>query len=47
VLDIPDNAARDVYQHDIILLRPDMHVVWRGNRLPDDVQEIAGTATGH
>ena len=47
VLDIPDNVARDVYQHDIILLRPDMHVVWRGNRLPDDIQEIAGTATGH
>jgi 2-polyprenyl-6-methoxyphenol hydroxylase-like FAD-dependent oxidoreductase len=47
VLDIPDHAARDVYQHDIILLRPDMHVVWRGNRLPDDVREIAATATGH
>jgi hypothetical protein len=47
VLDIPDNAVRDVYQHDILLLRPDMHVVWRGNRLPDDVQDIATTATGH
>ncbi|MEN3380720.1 MAG: hypothetical protein V7608_764 [Hyphomicrobiales bacterium] len=47
VLDIPDNAARDVYQHDIILLRPDMHVVWRGNHLRDDVQDIAATATGH
>jgi 2-polyprenyl-6-methoxyphenol hydroxylase-like FAD-dependent oxidoreductase len=46
-LDIPDNAARDVYQHDILLLRPDMHIVWRGNRLPDDVQSIAATATGH
>jgi 2-polyprenyl-6-methoxyphenol hydroxylase-like FAD-dependent oxidoreductase len=47
VLDIPDEAARDVYQHDILLLRPDMHIVWRGNRLPDDVQSIAATATGH
>jgi len=47
VLDVPDNAARDVYQHDIILLRPDMHIVWRGNRLPDDVRSIAATATGH
>jgi 2-polyprenyl-6-methoxyphenol hydroxylase-like FAD-dependent oxidoreductase len=48
VLDIPDNAARDVYQHDILLLRPDMHIVWRGNRLPDDdVRSIAATATGH
>jgi hypothetical protein len=47
VLDIPDAAARDLYQHDIILLRPDMHIVWRGNRLPDDAREIAATATGH
>src|SRR5439155_24193501 len=47
VLDIPDNVVREVYQHDILLLRPDMHVVWRGNRLPDDVQDIARTATGH
>ena len=33
-LDIPDAAARDLYQHDIILLRPDLHIVWRGNRVP-------------
>ena len=47
VLDIPDNAARDLYQHELLLLRPDMHIVWRGNRLPDDVRDIAATATGH
>ena len=46
-LDIPDAAARDLYEHDIILLRPDMHIVWRGNRVPDDVRDIAATATGH
>jgi hypothetical protein len=46
VLDIPDQRARDLYQHDIILLRPDMHVVWRGNRL-NDIDSIAMTATGH
>jgi 2-polyprenyl-6-methoxyphenol hydroxylase-like FAD-dependent oxidoreductase len=47
VLDIPDAPARDVYEHDMILLRPDMHIVWRGNRLPDDTDDIAATATGH
>jgi len=46
-LDIPDAAARDLYQHDIIVLRPDLHIVWRGNRLPEDVREIAAIATGH
>jgi 2-polyprenyl-6-methoxyphenol hydroxylase-like FAD-dependent oxidoreductase len=47
VLDIPDAGARDLYEHDIILLRPDMHIVWRGNRLPGNVRDIAATATGH
>jgi len=46
-LDIPDAAARDIYQYDILLLRPDLHVAWRGNRLPEDIASIAATATGH
>ena len=46
VLAVPDSAAREIYQHDIILLRPDLHIVWRGNRL-DDADGIAATATGH
>ena len=32
-LDVPDVAARDVYGYDLLLLRPDLHVVWRGNAL--------------
>src|SRR5947207_705514 len=47
VLDIPDTAARDIYEYDILLLRPDMHVVWRGNRLPEDVATIAAAAPAH
>ncbi len=46
-LDVPDRIAREVYGHDLILLRPDMHVVWRGSTLPDDVAVVAATATGH
>ena len=45
-LDIPDDIARDIYGHDIILLRPDMHIVWRGNVAPD-AAEVAAIATGH
>jgi 2-polyprenyl-6-methoxyphenol hydroxylase-like FAD-dependent oxidoreductase len=47
VLDVPDRAARDVYGCDLILVRPDMHVVWRGNAAPEDPAEIAAVATGH
>src|SRR5215475_5899545 len=35
VLDVPDAAARDVYGHGLLLLRPDLHVAWRGNRPPE------------
>lgn len=47
VLDIPDRVAHEIYGHDLILLRPDMHVVWRGKQLPEDVSALADVATGH
>jgi 2-polyprenyl-6-methoxyphenol hydroxylase-like FAD-dependent oxidoreductase len=47
VLDVPDQEPRAVYGHDLILLRPDMHVAWRGNRLPDDAAKLAAIVTGH
>ena len=37
---------RDVYGCDLLLLRPELHVVWRGNRLPDDPARLAALATG-
>ena len=47
ILDVPDAAARDVYGFDLILLRPDLHVVWRGNHPPGDARDVATVATGH
>jgi 2-polyprenyl-6-methoxyphenol hydroxylase-like FAD-dependent oxidoreductase len=47
VLDLPDQRARDIYGHDLILVRPDLHVVWRGNALPADPASLAALATGH
>ena len=47
VIDIAEERARDIYGHDLVLVRPDLHVVWRGNALPDDAQEIADIASGH
>jgi len=46
LLEIPDEAPREIYGCDLILLRPDMHIVWRGNRVPDDAGEVAAVATG-
>ena len=45
-LDIVGERPREVYGYDLLLLRPDMHVVWRGNTLPNPAA-LARTATGH
>ena len=47
VLDLPDDRLRALYGRDLFLLRPDLHIVWRGNELPQDVEELAAVATGH
>ena len=46
-LDLAGQAARDAYGYDLILVRPDLHVVWRGNVPPDNPQKLAALATGH
>ena len=46
-LDVPDQVARDIYGYDYLLLRPDMHVVWRGQKPPENPERLAAIATGH
>ena len=45
-LTIDDAPPRDVYGYDLILVRPDLHVVWRGNQPPDDARQLAALVTG-
>ncbi len=40
-------TAREVYGKDFLLLRPDLHVAWRGNAVPTNVDEIVATVAGH
>jgi 2-polyprenyl-6-methoxyphenol hydroxylase-like FAD-dependent oxidoreductase len=46
VLDIEDDAAREIYGYDLLLVRPDLHIVWRGNQISEDADAIASVATG-
>jgi hypothetical protein len=46
VFKIDDEAAREIYGYDLLLVRPDLHVVWRGNRIPEGGGAIASVATG-
>ena len=46
VVEIPDARVREVYGHDLLLLRPDLHVLWRGNQLPENSARLAVMASG-
>ncbi|HEV3183772.1 MAG TPA: 2-polyprenyl-6-methoxyphenol hydroxylase, partial [Xanthobacteraceae bacterium] len=46
VLDVEDKTAREVYGRDLLLLRPDLHVVWRGNAAPEEPERLAAIVTG-
>jgi len=46
VLDIGDEQVREIACFDLLLVRPDLHIVWRGNRLSDEAGTIASVATG-
>jgi 2-polyprenyl-6-methoxyphenol hydroxylase-like FAD-dependent oxidoreductase len=47
VLDIPDDEPRAIYGRDLLLIRPDLHVAWRGDALPEDARRLAAMVTGH
>jgi 2-polyprenyl-6-methoxyphenol hydroxylase-like FAD-dependent oxidoreductase len=47
VVRLPDAAARRILERAVLLVRPDLHVVWRGDELPDDAARIAAIATGY
>ena len=47
VLDVPEQQARVIYERDLLLLRPDMHVVWRDNHMPQNPHELVAVAIGH
>jgi 2-polyprenyl-6-methoxyphenol hydroxylase-like FAD-dependent oxidoreductase len=44
--DVPVPEARDLYQRGLALVRPDQHIAWRGDRLPDDVDALVARLTG-
>ena len=46
VLDVRDAAPREVYGHDLVLVRPDLHVAWRGHQPPLMPAAVARRATG-
>ena len=46
VIETAEETPRAVYGHDLLLVRPDLHVVWRGNQAPAEPEGLAAVATG-
>lgn len=46
ILQININEGRDLYDCDFALIRPDQHVAWRSNTLPDDCDALLAHVTG-
>ena len=44
---VRSDRVRDLYGFDFLVLRPDMHVVWRGTQVPRNASELVSIATGH
>jgi 2-polyprenyl-6-methoxyphenol hydroxylase-like FAD-dependent oxidoreductase len=47
IVRLDEPHVREVYGCSVLLLRPDLHIAWRGNRPPDDPTSIAALTTGH
>jgi 2-polyprenyl-6-methoxyphenol hydroxylase-like FAD-dependent oxidoreductase len=46
VLRLDEPAVRSVAARNLVLLRPDLHVAWRGDRLPASCESLVATVTG-
>ncbi|MBD5633281.1 MAG: hypothetical protein IAI49_02280 [Candidatus Eremiobacteraeota bacterium] len=42
-----DLSLRPVYEKKQLLLRPDLHVCWRGDTSPENPTAVARRVTGH
>ena len=43
---VDDPRLRALYGRDIFLIRPDLHIAWRGNAAPDNPERLAALVTG-
>jgi hypothetical protein len=46
VLDVRSEEVREIYGADLVLVRPDRHVAWRGNDAPPDPAALLDRVTG-
>jgi 2-polyprenyl-6-methoxyphenol hydroxylase-like FAD-dependent oxidoreductase len=47
VVDLPESLATKLYGAKLMLVRPDQHVAWRGDHVPEDPGRLLERVTGH
>jgi hypothetical protein len=46
VVDVDHEEAATIYENPLVLVRPDGHIAWRGDRLPTDAVSIIDQVRG-
>jgi 2-polyprenyl-6-methoxyphenol hydroxylase-like FAD-dependent oxidoreductase len=46
ILDVEEEVTRELYGADLVLIRPDQHIAWRGARSPSDASAIVAWVIG-
>ncbi len=46
VLDVEGPDSRELYPEKLVLVRPDQHIAWRGNRVPSDPASLLAFVAG-
>lgn len=46
IVRVDEPRVRDIYERDMVLVRPDHHVAWRGNKLPADCARLISQVLG-
>ncbi|MGB0619079.1 MAG: FAD-dependent monooxygenase [Myxococcota bacterium] len=46
VLDLREEWVREIYERDLVLVRPDQHAAWRGDALPEDAHAVLDRVRG-
>ncbi|MFW6074376.1 MAG: FAD-dependent monooxygenase, partial [Chloroflexota bacterium] len=46
ILDVDSDGSDDLYQHALVLSRPDRHIAWRGHGLPSDPAKLIDLIRG-
>jgi hypothetical protein len=47
VLPVENPEIRSLYGHDLVLIRPDQHIAWRGDAVPPDPDRLIAQAVGY